>query len=117
MNTDREYCIGTDCPKKDTCRRYVEYPCLPYTLVTWLTEPIACRESGYGNYVEKREGVWHIKNYVDEYNQRITSYYPTLREAIEGLMESSNWFEDKGTGEIYFHEYGINGKDYLVFAQ
>ena len=80
-------------------------------LYCWLASHPAIGE------LQKREGVWYIKNYVDEYNQRITSYYPTLREAIEGLMESSNWFEDKGTGEIYFHEYGINGKDYLVFAQ
>lgn len=58
MNTDREYCRGTDCPKREECRRYVEYKIQSCTFNLWMCEPIACRESGYSHFeeIKKKEG-------------------------------------------------------------
>lgn len=64
MNTDREYCTAryngdkpTYCKYRETCKRYVEYTLLPKKGrgMLWLCEPIACRENGYGHYVEQKK--------------------------------------------------------------
>lgn len=59
--------------------------------------------------LETKPGVWYIKNTVSEYHTNITSYYPTLKDAIGGLMKSSDWFCPNGTGTIIYREFGIHG--------
>lgn len=66
--------------------------------------------------LETKPGVWYIENAIDEYRSKPKSYYPTLKEAVEGLQESSDWFCPKGTGTIHFREFGINGKDIDIYS-
>jgi len=73
-----------------------------------------CKNKGISE-LEKRSGVWYIENTIDEYRSKPTSYYPTLKEAIEGLKESSDWFCSKGTGTIYYVGFGINSPKIAVY--
>ena len=66
--------------------------------------------------LETKPGVWYIENAIDEYRSKPTSYYPTLKEAVEGLAESSDWFCPKGTGWIHFREWGRDGKDFELYS-
>ena len=66
--------------------------------------------------LETKPGVWYIENAIDEYRSKPKSYYPTLKEAVEGLQESADWFCPKGTGTIHFREFGINGKDIDIYS-
>lgn len=65
--------------------------------------------------LETKPGVWYIENSIDEYRSNPTSYYPTLKEAVEGLAESSNWFCPKGTGTIIYREFGLDGKSVEIY--
>ena len=65
---------------------------------------------------EKKEGVWYIENAIDEYRSKPTYYYPTLESAVGGLMKSSDWFCPKGTGMIHFREFGMHGKDVMIYS-
>lgn len=65
--------------------------------------------------LETKPGVWYIENSIDEYRSKPTSYYPTLKEAVEGLAESSNWFSAKGTGTIIYKEFGFGGKAVYIY--
>ena len=62
-------------------------------------------------------GVWYIENTVDERRSKPTSYYPSLKEAIKGLQNSSNWFCPKGTGTIYFVGYGIGAPKIQIYQK
>lgn len=66
--------------------------------------------------IEKKDGFWFIENSFDEYHSRATSYHKTLKEAVDALMESSDWFCPKGTGTIVFQEYGLNGKRITIYS-
>lgn len=66
--------------------------------------------------LESKPGLWYIENAIDEYRSKPTSYYPTLEEAVGGLMESADWFCPKGTGTIHYREFGINAKDVYVYS-
>lgn len=66
--------------------------------------------------LETKPGVWYIENAIDEYRSKPKSYYPTLKDAVEGLKESADWFCPKGTGTIHFREFGINGKDIDIYS-
>lgn len=66
--------------------------------------------------LETKPGVWYIENAIDEYRSKPKSYYPTLKDAVEGLQESADWFCPKGTGTIHFREFGINGKDIDIYS-
>lgn len=65
---------------------------------------------------EAKPGVWYIENAVDERHSMPKSYYPTLEDAVGGLMESADWFCPKGTGTIHFREFGIDGKDVCIYS-
>lgn len=60
--------------------------------------------------LETKPGVWYIENSIDEYRSSPTSYYPTLKEAVEGLAESSDWWGLNGTGTICFAEESLPEK-------
>lgn len=66
--------------------------------------------------LEKTAGVWYIENTIDEFRSMPTSYWPTLEEAVGGLMESSDWFCAKGTGTICHKEFGIGGCGVSVYS-
>ena len=66
--------------------------------------------------LEKEPGVWYVENAIDEYRAKPTSYYATLLDSIEGLMESSDWFRPKGTGTIHYRAFGLNGKDIAIYS-
>ena len=53
------------------------------------------------------KGVYFIENTVDERMSRITGFFETEEEAREALKECSDWFCPKGTGTIYFKEFGL----------
>ncbi len=65
--------------------------------------------------IEAKSGIWYIENTIDEMRSKPTSYYPTLKEAVEGLQESQDWFVEKGSGLIHFREYGLNAKDISIY--
>ena len=66
--------------------------------------------------LEKKPGVWYIENSIDERRSTPTSYWPTLEDAVGGLMESSDWFGPKGTGTIHNKEFGIDGNDVYIYS-
>lgn len=66
--------------------------------------------------LETKPGVWYIENSIDEYRSILTSFYATLKDAVDGLQESSDWFCPKGTGEICFREFGIGGKEISIYS-
>ena len=61
------------------------------------------------------KGIYYILNSINEYHSDISGYFPTEDEAREGLKKCSNWFRPEGTGEIWFQEFGVNGKKTLIF--
>jgi len=54
------------------------------------------------------EGIYYIENSVDERRTKISGYFQTEEESREALKECSNWFMPKGTGTIWFKEFGLN---------
>jgi hypothetical protein len=53
------------------------------------------------------KGIYFIENTVDEWHTRIAGYFLSLEEAKEALKECSDWYRSKGTGTIYFKEFGL----------
>ena len=47
---------------------------------------------------------------------QIYCYFQTEEEAREALKKCSNWFMKKGTGIIYFKEFGLNKKVKKIYA-
>lgn len=66
--------------------------------------------------LETKKGVWYIENTIDEYHSKPSSYYPTLMECVEGLQESSDWWCSKGTGTIWFQEFGFGGNKFELYS-
>lgn len=56
---------------------------------------------------KKPDGIFYIKNTIDEWHDDITGYFYTLDEAIKALEECSDWYRDKGTGTIYYQKFGL----------
>lgn len=63
----------------------------------------------------EEDGVYFIKNTVDEWNTIITGYFRTFDEAKEALKECSDWYRPKGTGRIYFQKFGADQGSKMVF--
>ena len=62
-------------------------------------------------------GVYYIKNTVSEYNSAISCYFKTLDEAKEALKKCSDWYRPKGTGRIFWVEFGLNKRPKLIYKQ
>ena len=61
-------------------------------------------------------GIYYIENTVAGMRTQISGYFQTEEEAREALKKCSNWFMKKGTGIIYFKEFGLNKKVKKIYA-
>lgn len=66
---------------------------------------------------EWEEVIFYIENSVDERRSAITGYFKTLNEALEGIKECSDWYREKGTGEIYMKGFGLNSHIQQVYCK
>ena len=62
------------------------------------------------------EGIYYIENSVDERRTKISGYFQTEEESREALKECSNWFMPKGTGTIWFKEFGLNKTSKKIYS-
>lgn len=69
--------------------------------------------------MDKKEsnGIYFIENTINEIATAVKGYFPTLDDAKEALKECSNWYRPKGTGYIYFREFGLNKPNKLVYKK
>ena len=63
------------------------------------------------------KGIYYIENTINEFGSIITGYFSTIKEAKEVLKQCSDWFKPKGTGRIYFQEFGLNKPSKLVYEK
>lgn len=69
--------------------------------------------------MDKKElnGIYFIENTINEIATTVKGYFSTLDDAKEALKECNNWFRPKGTGNIYFREFGLNKPNKLVYKK
>ena len=63
------------------------------------------------------EVIFYIENIVDERRSTISGYFKTFNEALEGIKECSDWFREKGTGEIFMKGFGLNSHKQQVYCK
>jgi hypothetical protein len=63
------------------------------------------------------KGVYFIENTIDERSTAISGYFSTEEEAREALKECCNWFGQKGSGTIYYQEFGLGGKQIKIYEK
>jgi len=61
------------------------------------------------------KGIYYIENYINEIHTSISGYFTTEDEAHEGLKSCADWFRPKGTGRIYFQEFGLGKTPILIY--
>lgn len=61
-------------------------------------------------------GIYYIENSVDEFRTKISGYFKTEEDAREALKECSDWHMNKGTGVIWFKEFGLNKPRKKIYA-
>ena len=59
-------------------------------------------------------GFYYIVNTCSEFNSTIRGYFATKEDAIKALAECEDWYRPKGTGRIYFREFGLHSVPELV---
>ncbi len=59
------------------------------------------------------DGIYFIRNSINEWHSSITGYFKTEDEAREALKSCHDWFMRDGTGEIYFQPFGLR-KDVIL---
>ncbi len=62
------------------------------------------------------KGIYYIENTIDERATTISGFFQTEEEAREAIKECSNWFCGKGTGVIWFKEFGLNKTRKKIYA-
>lgn len=60
-------------------------------------------------------GIYYIETTKNEWTSGIDGFFNTLEEAKEALKECSNWYRPKGTGKIFFKEFGLNTIPKLIY--
>lgn len=65
---------------------------------------------------EYENGMYFIRNSYDEYESTITGYFSMLEAAKEALKDCADWYRPKGTGTIYFQEFGLNKAPKKVYS-
>lgn len=61
-------------------------------------------------------GIYYIENTVDERRSRISGYFQTEEEAREALKECADWYREKGTGIIWYKEFGLGKTSKKIYA-
>jgi hypothetical protein len=59
--------------------------------------------------------IYIIENTVDERAARVSGYFKTYEDAYEALKECSDWFNVKGTGQIWKVSFGLHAKREKVY--
>ena len=62
------------------------------------------------------KGIYYIENSVDERRTKISGYFKTEEEAREAIKECSDWFMNKGTGTIWYQEFGLHKPIKKIYA-
>ena len=62
------------------------------------------------------KGIYYIENSVDEQRTKISGYFKTEEEAREAIKECSDWFMNKGTGTIWYQEFGLHKPIKKIYA-
>lgn len=60
-------------------------------------------------------GVYYIETIKNEWTSDIDGIFKTLEEAEEALKKCSSWYRPKGTGKIFFKEFGLNTIPILIY--
>jgi hypothetical protein len=65
------------------------------------------------------KGFYYIENSVNEYQSEQTIYTETLEEAKEAIKGCSNWYCDRGTGNIFFQplEFVVEERSYVPYGE
>ena len=97
---------------------------LPQVLGNWWGyEVLICQLSnikklirrGEFNNEESSNEIYLIENTVDERAVRVSGYFKTYNDAYEALKECSDWFNVKGTGQIWKVSFGLHAKREQVY--
>ena len=62
------------------------------------------------------KGIYYIENSIDEQRTKISGYFQTEEEAREAIKECSDWFMNKGTGTIWYQEFGLNKTSKKIYS-
>ena len=57
---------------------------------------------------KKPRGCYLIENTISEFNSSPSAFFETLEEAKEAIKHFSDWYCPKGTGKIYFQQFGTH---------
>ena len=111
-----------NCPFNKECNKNLE---AGGSATTELCEVILGQEAAAGirkrtaerweAHMNNPNGVYYIENTIDEIHTKISGYFKTFGEAMDGLKDCADWFRDNGTGKIYFQEYGFHSRRRLVY--
>ena len=52
--------------------------------------------------------IYLIENTVDERQVKVSGYFKTYDQAYEALKECSDWWREKGTGQIWEVSFGLH---------
>ena len=65
------------------------------------------------------KGFYYIENSVNEYHNEPSIYTETLEEAKEEIKGCSNWYRDRGTGNIFFQplEFVVEERSYVPYGE
>lgn len=66
---------------------------------------------------ELENGIFVIRNTVDEWHSAKRGFFKTLEEAREAITKCCDWFRDYGTGEIWFYKFSLWEKNYRVLVE
>lgn len=61
-----------------------------------------------------KEGIYYIETDSTEYSKTINGYFPSEEKAKKAIENCSNHYGNKGSGRIYFIEFGLNKQPVLI---
>ena len=62
------------------------------------------------------KGIYYIENTINEHSSWISGYFQTEEEAHEAIKECANWWGEKGTGIIWYKEFGLGKTSKKIYA-
>ena len=57
---------------------------------------------------KKPRGCYIIYNTISEFNSAPSAFFETLEEAKEAIRHFGDWWSSRGTGSIYFQQFGTH---------